>query len=122
MNTRTLLHNAALAAFLVSVLVIRGQVPANSSMTIVQTGSGSTSVSINDPGNRVWILQSSPDLRTWAEVEAWKIHNGAFHRPYVNAAEGNLFYRAFFDPARQDILSTVSNALLLPATAYDYSP
>src|SRR5439155_7706774 len=34
---------------------------------------------------------------------------------------GNLFYRAFLDPARQDILSTTATALHLPGAPFNYA-
>lgn len=79
-------------------------------------------VTVNDPNNLVWILQSSPDLTAWTEVSAWKIHNGNF-RGGFNRGAGipNLFYRAFYDPARNTIFSATTNALRLPPTPSNYA-
>src|SRR5207248_2026288 len=67
----------------------------------------------------VWILQSSSDLTTWSEVEALKVHNGSFARGFTAAPL--VFFHAYYDPARQDIPSTTANALLLPASPFNYA-
>ncbi len=124
MTTRTFFCLAAVSAAAISfnASVIQAQPLPNASMTIVPSGPSSTSIGLSDPGNHVWILQSSPDFATWTEVEAWKIHNGDFHRTLSRAGSEQLFYRAMFDPVRQDIFSTTITALRLPATLLNYSP
>jgi cytochrome c peroxidase len=110
------------AAVLLSLSILEAQIPPSASMTIVPRGSASASVTLNDPGDHVWILQSSPDFSTWSELTAWKIHNGAFHQTFNGDAGGRTFYRALYDPARQDVFSFVTNALHLPNTPFNYSP
>ena len=97
--------------------------PPSSSLTITPGAvSNATRVTINDPFNHVWVLESSSNLTGWAEVEALKIHNGSFARTFAKeAANPSLFFRAHFDAARQDLLSTVESARLLPATAFNYA-
>ena len=123
MKTRNCSLGAAAlaAAFLYQASVLEAQIPASASLSIVPGGSSSNRVQLTDPGDHVWILQTSPDFATWTEVGAWKIHNGHFRQTLDRAGSGNVFYRAQFDPARQDIPSTVANALLLPATRYNYA-
>jgi len=87
----------------------------------IAPGNASTTVTLDDPGNHVWILQTSPDFRTWSDAGAWKIHNGTFHRTLARDT-GNLFYRALYDSARQDLLSTTATALRLPVAPFDYTP
>ena len=111
------------AAFVVTATFADVGLPPSSSLQITPgTGENAVSVSINDPCNHVWVLQSSSDLKTWSEVEALKIHNGSFARGFPgDAAQPGLFFRSFYDATRQDIPSTVENALLLPTTSFNYA-
>ena len=124
MKTRNSRKLAAFsAAFAFAVSVAQGQLPAGSSMNIAP-GSGQTlgTVTVNDPGNHVWVLQTSTNFTTWTEVDAWKINNGNYHLTLGRSgAAPNFFYRAIYDPARQTILSTTANALLLPGTWFNYA-
>lgn len=102
--------------------VARAQVPAASLLDIGPgTGTNVVSVRLTDPGNYVLILQSSPDLVTWSEVAALKLHNGAFTRGVPPAATPGLMFRAVYDATRQTIPSTTTNALLLPGSPYNYA-
>lgn len=85
------------------------------------TGTNAVTVRIADPGNFVWVLQSSTDLTNWSEVAALKLHNGHFLRGVPPLAAPGLMFRAVFDPARQIISSHVTNALLLPGTPFNYA-
>lgn len=99
-------------------------IPAPSTTLEIGRGSGTNvaSVKVADAYNRVWILQSSSNLITWTEAAALKIHNGSFSNSFgSDAAKPNFFFRAYHDSARQDIFSTVENALRLPATSFNYS-
>jgi cytochrome c peroxidase len=124
MKTRNSRKLAALsAAFAFAVSVAQGQLPAGSSMNIAP-GSGQTlgTVTVNDPGNHVWVLQTSTNFTTWTEMDAWKINNGNYHLTLGRyGAAPSFFYRAIYDPARQTILSTTANALLLPGTYFNYA-
>ena len=97
--------------------------PVSSSVQIAPAAAGNTtSVTVADPGNRVWILQTSSNLASWSEAVAVKIHNGSFRNPFTrDPAVPAQFFRAFYDAARQDILSTVANALTIPATPFNYA-
>ena len=111
----------AALALVASVSFATAQLPAGSSLSIAHGAATNTaSVTVTDPGNHFWILQSSPNLIDWTDVETCKVHNGNFHRGYsVNAAR--FFYRSIYDPALADIPSTTTNALLLPATLANYA-
>jgi cytochrome c peroxidase len=79
-------------------------------------------LTINNAANQVWIIQSSTDLANWSEVGAWKIYNGSFHRNFPSEPNTpNVFFRAAYDAARQNVLNTTSNALLLPASPFNYA-
>jgi len=93
--------------------------PPNSILTITPGVTNAANVTINDPYNHVWLLQSSPDLQNWSEVGALKVHNGSFARAFPSGP--NLFFRGAYDPVRQDLLSTVDSALHLPAASFNYA-
>lgn len=98
--------------------------PAASPSTVtLAPGSGTNfaTVRIADPGNHVWVLQSSANLTNWSEVAALKLHNGSFSRGVPAGAAPGQFFRAVFDPARQTFASHVTNALLLPAPPFNYA-
>src|ERR1044072_1084633 len=86
------------------------------------TNISTSTLAISNAGNQVWIIQTSSDLIHWTEGESWKVHNGSFHRTFIrDDSVSNLFFRAFYDPSRQDIFSATSNALLLPASSFNYA-
>ncbi len=110
------------AAWAVIGSVARAQTPAASSLDIAPgSGTNMVSVRLTDPANHVLILQSSPDLVTWSEVAALKLHNGVFTRGIPPAGSPGLMFRAVYDPTRQTIPSYVTNALLLPASPFNYA-
>lgn len=93
----------------------------SSTLSLSQTNASAVSLNLSNSGDQVWIITSSTNLTTWTEVAAWKIHNGSYHHSFTNATAPGLFYRAFYDPARQNISSATTNALLLPATSFNYA-
>lgn len=99
-------------------------VPAPSATLQIAPGSGTNiaSVKVADAYNRVWVLQSSSNLTTWTDATTLKIHNGSFAQNIPKAgATPNLFFRAYYDSTRQDLLSTVESALHLPTTSFNYA-
>lgn len=98
------------------------QLPSRASLGI-STGTGTNLVTIRiaEPGNSVWLLQHSADLTNWTEVAALKLHNGSFQRGVAAGTHSQGVFRAVFEPARQTIPSTTENALLLPATPFNYA-
>jgi cytochrome c peroxidase len=96
--------------------------PPNSTLTIARAdGTNVASVTVKDANNNVWVLQRSGDLQNWSEVAALKIYNGSFTRSFSETTTSGVFFRGFYDPTRQSILSTVDNALHLPATSFNYA-
>ncbi len=110
-----------LAAF--SASLIHAQLPAGSSIAITAgTGGSAANVTVTDPGDHSWVMQQTTDFATWTNVETFKIHNGRLQRGMAAAGGASgVFYRAIYDPAAQALTSTVANALLLPATAFNYA-
>lgn len=94
----------------------------SSTLSLATPNGVTTRLTITNPGNQVWVIQSSSNLLNWAETGTWKIHNGSYHRSLTNGPDRpNLFYRAFYDATRQDVFSATTNALLLPATPFNYA-
>src|ERR1041384_8145859 len=106
-----------------SVSFAHDQIPISSSLRISPGGDGNAAtVTVSDPFNLVWVLQSSSNFTDWTEVDVLKIHNGSFARPFApDAANPSVFFRAFYDTARQNIPSTMENALRLPPTSFNYA-
>src|SRR5262249_54562965 len=96
---------------------------ASASMSIGSVaGQYGGTVTVNDPSNHVWIIQASSNLSTWSEVATWKVFNGNYHSTVDYQLAGPFgFYRAFFDPSRQNIPDTTAAALLLPDTPFNYA-
>jgi cytochrome c peroxidase len=114
-------RHAATFALAFQVATATAQISTNSLLSLVRTNTETTSLSISNTGNQVWIIQSSSNLTTWTTVESLKVFNGSFRRTYTNSAGATLYYRAFYDPAGQNIADAVTNALALPATNYNYA-
>jgi cytochrome c peroxidase len=83
-------------------------------------GISNVTLTVNDPANHVWIVQQSSDMQHWSEVGAWKIYNGNFHSSFATGPALG-FFRAYFDPARDTIASTLENALRLPQAPFNYA-
>ncbi len=111
----------ALATLLLGMSVAHGQPSATALIEIAPADASSNRITLIDPGDHVWILQSSTDFQTWSEVGTWKIHNGNFNRTFSAGVNEKLFYRGLFDPTRQDILSMTANALRLPGSPFNYA-
>jgi cytochrome c peroxidase len=88
----------------------------------IRPGIGNTvTVTIANPEDQVWIIQHSSDFINWSEMNAWKVHNGTFQNTFSVDPSIPTFFRALYDPSRQDLLSTTENALLLPAPSFNYA-
>ena len=101
--------------------VLATELPPTSTLQIQPRGGNAISVAITNPGDQVWIIQRSSDFVHWNEFSTWKVHNGSFHSTFDSGPSSPNVFRAFYDPARQDILSTTENALLLPAPSFNYA-
>jgi len=86
----------------------RAQAPAAVRLGI--TAGTNVGVSVNDPANHVWIVLRSSDMQEWSEVGAWKVYNGSFHRSFTTEPPVG-FFRAWYDPERDDAVATVDTAL-----------
>ncbi len=109
-------------ALIVTASLSGAQSPSGATLGIAPGTNGNiATVKVSDPGNFVWLLESSTNLTTWTEIAAIKLHNGSFARGILPVATPNLSFRAVFDPARQTIPSALTNALLLPASPLNYT-
>src|SRR5580765_5415181 len=86
-----------------------------------RTNSNTAVLTITDPANHVWIVQRSYDLQKWSEVGAWKVYNGDFHGLFTLDSARSGFFRAWFDPARDNVSATICSALHLPPTLFNYA-
>ncbi len=113
----------AVLALAAGTALAAAQLPAGSSLSIAPETANAAAVTVTDPGNHIWVLQSSPNLSIWTDLETWKVHNGHFSRilTHTPAPGLRLYYRTVYDPARADLTSTTTNALLLPATPANYA-
>jgi cytochrome c peroxidase len=79
-------------------------------------------VVISNAANQVWSIERSSNQRDWTSVATLKIHNGLGRHELANSPIGAVeFLRAAYDPARQDNLHDVTNALLLPGVPFNYA-
>jgi cytochrome c peroxidase len=85
----------------------------------IARGSNAT-ITVKDPGNHVWVIQQSSDLRQWSEVGAWKVFNGNLHGQFSSDAPA-VFFRAYFDPGRDGVADEVDAALHLPPVSFNYA-
>jgi cytochrome c peroxidase len=102
----------------------RGPASGASSQLAVSPGASANVVrlTVNDPSNRVWVLQGSANCSSWTNLESLKLHNGAFTRARTNSpATTHQFFRAVCDTNWQNIPSTTNNALIWPASAYNFA-
>src|SRR5207245_4958632 len=96
----------------------RAQAPAPVPLGI--TADTNVIVSVNDPANHVWIVQHSSDMQEWSEVGAWKVYNGTFHRSFSTEPPVG-FFRAWYDPERDDAAATLDTALGLPTSSFNHA-
>ncbi len=100
-----------------------GNLPAGSSVAVA-AGSGNSfaRLDLTDTGNRVWTLQSSPDLSVWSNVSVVKIRNSLLRVPLAKVAnQPHLYYRMKYDSNAQTAPNNVAEALNLPATTANYA-
>lgn len=112
-----------LSLLFIGATVAQAQLPAGSSISFAPGAVANTSrVTIVDPGDHVWTLQSSPDLVNWTNVQDYKVHNGRLDCTTAHAPSAvNLFYRTYYSDALQGTLtSTLATAVNLPVSPYDY--
>jgi cytochrome c peroxidase len=98
------------------------ELPPSATMQITGSGPNSVRVTVTNAGDQVWIVERSSDFINWSEAGEWKVHNGNIHGTFsLDSLNPSGFIRAAYDPARQDILSTAANALLLPNLPFNYA-
>ncbi len=112
---------------LAGLLVLHGSaatppVPSNASLSIERSAGGASGlVTISNAADEVWVLKRSSNLVDWVELEALKIHNGHFRRAVTVTPTPRGYFRADYEPTRQNIASDLANALLLPAISFNYA-
>lgn len=113
---------AVACALAASAVGAPGQPASGATLSLAPgTGTNIANIRVTDPGNYVWVLQSSTNLTNWTEVAPLKLHNGSFVRGIALVTTSNLLFRAVYEPARQTLSSDVTNALLLPGSPFNYA-
>ena len=107
--------------FAMTLASAQAQISTNALLSLVGPNGSLISLNISNAGNQVWLIQSSSNLTNWKTVETVKVFNGIYHRGYTNGTNGELFYRAYVNSTNQNIASSTTNALGLPATNYNYA-
>lgn len=119
MKTISLLPVLTLALSSTTLAQVAIQLPAdNTRVHFSREGSGFM-LEVADPGNHAWMLQSSSDLSSWTNVTTHRVYNGSLRIPLA-LEEGPHFFRLNPDAAGS-VGSTTSDALILPATAFNYA-
>jgi len=109
------------SVLIISFFVANGALAESPAPPVVNITIGTNvTVSVKDPGNHLWVVQRSSDFQEWTEVGAWKVYNGNFHGTFITEAPSG-FFRAWYDPERDNVLATVENALRLPSTVFNYA-
>ncbi len=122
LTTRTTKLHAIYAATVLAAQIAPAQLPTGTSSTInPPTGTEAAKVEINNPGNHTWVLQSSPNLSAWTDVQTFKVHNGRLRKNVTGLGGTGSFYRMVYNPAGQTLTTTVASGLLLPGTPANYA-
>ena len=95
------------------------QLPADHSSVRFSREDAGFMLEVADPGNHAWMLQSSTDLTNWTDVTTHRVFNGSLRIPLA-FQRGQRFFRLNSDLAGS-VGSASSDALILPATAYNYA-
>ena len=113
--------SSIVAALVLTVPSAFGQLPGQAAASVAPGAAANTvNVTVTDPGNHVWKLQSSPNFQTWTDVETIKVHNGHFQRTLTHSPTAPaLFFRHFYSSTEPNIPNTVASALLLPVAPFN---
>ncbi len=80
------------------------------------------SVAIQDPENRLWMLQVSPDTREWSDLDHARVSNGSFTATALHASDApHLFFRAALAEDQGLFPITVAEGLMLPGSPLNYA-
>jgi len=121
-SSNVLVAALTIMAFAFAIGVPATDLAPSSTLQIQPASANAARVTVVNAGDQVWIIQRSGDLVNWSELGAWKVHNGSFQSVFsFDASNPNSFFRALYDPSRQDISSTTANALLLPTPSFNYA-
>src|SRR5687767_3747250 len=114
---------AILMAVLAASVFANAQVPPASSLNISPgpVGSG-VRVTIDNPGSRISVIPAWSDLAPWTGAGVWKVYSGSAHGDFnADGATPLGYFRAVFDPEREDVAHTTENALGLPEASFNYA-
>jgi len=123
MNPQRLLLLALLASSLPRAAAQNTPAVPGSATSIAISG-GTLVLSLDDPMNQTWTLQTSSSLddAAWQAMESWKLHNGRFTQSLTIAPNApRRFYRFIRDPGTEPLSSLIDTAVLLPASPFNYA-
>ena len=120
------MHRLALLTLLATASALPAttpELPAGSSCGFtLHPGESLPRLTLTDPGNHAWIVQSSPDLLHWTDQQTVRVFNGSLATPLLaDGTGGTHYFRSAWLPAAPDTLSTVALALKLPASTDSYA-
>jgi cytochrome c peroxidase len=119
---RVLASTAVATALFLNPFVLLARTSPVGTLAIGAAGQGVGRITLGDSGNNVWVIQASTNFTNWNAVATWKVYNGSFHQTLTfPPASSGEFYRAMYNPAGQTITDTAANALLLPASLFNYA-
>lgn len=80
-------------------------------------------LTLADPGNHAWIIQSSPDLVHWTDHQTLRVYNGTWGTAFLaDGVGGTRYFRSLYLPSPPASLSATALALDLPAAANYANP
>lgn len=97
--------------------------PPEATVTVTRDPNGAGPVAIvNNPANQAWTLERSTNRLDWTPLATLRVHNGMARQLISNSPIAAVeFIRAYYDPAQQNILRDVTNALRLPTVPFNYA-
>jgi cytochrome c peroxidase len=121
-SLRPLTTLAALALAASTVLASTELPPDSTCGFLHHSGDSLPRLTLTDPGNHAWIIQSSPDLAHWTDLQTVRVYNGSLRTAFLtDGTGGTRYFRSLYLSTPPDSLSTTALALDLPATTANYA-
>ena len=115
-SLRPLTTLAALALAASTVLASTELPPDSTCGFLHHSGDSLPRLTLTDPGNHAWIIQSSPDLAHWTDLQTVRVYNGSLRTAFLaDGTGGTRYFRSLYFSTPPDSLSTTALALDLPA-------
>ncbi|MDB6070966.1 MAG: cytochrome-c peroxidase [Verrucomicrobiales bacterium] len=114
---------AALSLLTATTCPASSELPSGSGCAFdLRPGEALPRLTLTDPGNHGWIIQSSPDLLTWSTAQSLRVFNGSLRTSILaDGTGGTRYFRALHVPTPDAALSTEALALNLPTPAANFA-